>query len=41
MVNTVDATNLSRNLYLTVQMLEMDANILIALNMMDEAAGSA
>lgn len=36
-VNTVDATNLSRNLYLTVQMLEMDANILIALNMMDEA----
>lgn len=36
-VNTVDATNLGRNLYLTVQMLEMDANILIALNMMDEA----
>lgn len=36
-VNTVDATNLSRNLYLTVQMLEMNANILIALNMMDEA----
>jgi len=36
-VNTVDATNLSRNLYLTVQMLEMNANIIIALNMMDEA----
>jgi len=35
--NVLDATNLNRNLYLTVQMLEMGANVLIVLNMMDEA----
>jgi ferrous iron transport protein B len=35
-VNVVDATNLNRNLYLTVQLLEMDADVIIALNMMDE-----
>lgn len=35
--NVLDATNLNRNLYLTVQMLEMGANVLIALNMMDSA----
>lgn len=36
-VNIVDASNLERNLYLTVQLLEMGANVIIALNMMDEA----
>lgn len=36
-VNVVDATNLERNLYLTTQLMEMGANIVIALNMMDEA----
>lgn len=35
-INVVDATNLERNLYLTTQLLEMGANIIIALNMMDE-----
>ncbi|HHV79160.1 MAG TPA: ferrous iron transport protein B [Firmicutes bacterium] len=36
LVNVVDATNLARNLYLTVQLLEMGANIVVALNFMDE-----
>ncbi|MDJ0808189.1 MAG: Fe(2+) transporter permease subunit FeoB [Gammaproteobacteria bacterium] len=36
-VNIVDAANLERNLYLTVQMLEMGAPLLLALNMMDVA----
>ncbi len=36
-VSVVDATNIERNLYLTVQLLEMGANVIIALNMMDEA----
>lgn len=36
-INVIDATNIERNLYLTVQLLEMGANIVIALNMMDEA----
>lgn len=36
-INVVDATNLSRNLYLTVQLLETGANVVVALNMMDEA----
>jgi ferrous iron transport protein B len=36
-VNIVDASNLERNLYLTVQLLEMKAPLLIALNMMDAA----
>jgi ferrous iron transport protein B len=36
-VNVIDATNLERNLYLTVQMLEMDVPMVIALNMMDVA----
>lgn len=36
-VSVVDATNIERNLYLTVQLLEMGANVVIALNMMDEA----
>jgi len=37
-VNIVDASNLERNLYLTVQLLEMKAPVLVALNMMDLAA---
>ncbi len=36
-VNIVDATNLERNLYLTVQLLELGAKLVMALNMMDEA----
>ncbi len=36
-VNTVDASNVERNLYLTVQILELGANLVIALNMMDMA----
>ncbi|MFC1992987.1 FeoB small GTPase domain-containing protein [Chloroflexota bacterium] len=36
-VDIVDATNLERNLYLTVQLLEMEANLVVALNMMDMA----
>lgn len=36
-INVLDATNLQRNLYLTVQLLEMGVPLIIALNMMDEA----
>ena len=36
-INIVDATNLERNLYLAVQIMEMGAPLIIALNMMDEA----
>ena len=36
-INVIDATNLERNLYLTVQMLEMDVPMVVALNMMDVA----
>ena len=39
-VDIVDASNLERNLYLTVQLLEMGARVIIALNMMDEAESS-
>jgi ferrous iron transport protein B len=35
-VNVVDATNLERNLYLTVQLLELNVPVVLALNMMDE-----
>ena len=35
-INIVDATNLERNLYLTMQLLEMDVPMVLALNMMDE-----
>ena len=35
-INIVDATNIERNLYLTMQLLEMDVPIVVALNMMDE-----
>ena len=37
-VNIVDASNLERNLYLTVQLLEMGAPLVMALNMMDQAS---
>ncbi len=35
-INIVDATNIERNLYLTLQLLEMDIPLVVALNMMDE-----
>lgn len=35
-INIVDVTNIERNLYLTVQLLEMDIPMVVALNMMDE-----
>ncbi|HLF75344.1 MAG TPA: FeoB small GTPase domain-containing protein [Anaerolineales bacterium] len=35
-INVVDATNLERNLYLTVQLLELDVPVVVALNMADE-----
>ncbi len=37
-INIVDASNLERNLYLTVQLLELGIPVLVALNMMDVAA---
>lgn len=36
-INVVDASNLERNLYLTVQLLEMGARVVLDLNMIDEA----
>ena len=36
-VDIVDASNLERNLYLTVQLMEMGARLIVALNMMDQA----
>lgn len=39
-INIVDATNIERNLYLTMQLLEMDVPVVIALNMMDEVTGN-
>jgi len=36
-VNVVDASNLERNLYLTVQLIELETNLVVALNMMDVA----
>ena len=35
-INILDATNIERNLYLTMQLLEMDIPMVVALNMMDE-----
>lgn len=35
-INIVDATNLERNLYLTMQLIELDIPMVLALNMMDE-----
>ena len=39
-INIVDATNIERNLYLTMQLLELNIPMIIALNMMDEMSGS-
>ncbi|MBP5695209.1 MAG: ferrous iron transport protein B [Treponema sp.] len=39
-INIVDATNIERNLYLTMQLLEMDIPMVVALNMMDEVYGN-
>ena len=39
-INIVDATNIERNLYLTMQLMEMDVPMVVALNMMDEVAGN-
>lgn len=36
-INVVDSTNIERNLYLTTQLLEMGAKVVVALNMIDEA----
>ena len=40
-INIVDATNIERNLYLTMQLLEMNIPMVIALNMMDEITGNS
>ena len=39
-INIVDATNIERNLYLSMQLLEMNIPMVIALNMMDEVTGN-
>ena len=39
-INIVDATNIERNLYLTLQLLEMRIPMVLALNLMDEVTGS-
>ena len=39
-INIVDATNIERNLYLTMQLLEMGRPMVVALNMMDEVTGN-
>lgn len=39
-INILDATNIERNLYLTMQLLEMDMPMVVALNMMDEVTGN-
>ena len=39
-INIVDVTNIERNLYLTMQLLEMNIPTVVALNMMDELTGS-
>ena len=39
-INIVDATNLERNLYLTLQMMELNIPMILALNMMDEVRAS-
>ena len=40
-INIVDATNIERNLYLTMQLLEMNIPMVVALNMMDEVTGNS
>ena len=39
-IDIVDATNIERNLYLTMQLLEMEVPVVVALNMMDELAAN-
>lgn len=39
-INIVDATNIERNLYLTLQLMEMRVPMVLALNMMDEVRGN-
>ena len=39
-INIVDATNIERNLYLTLQLIEMGKPMVLALNMMDELLGN-
>ncbi len=39
-INVVDASNIERNLYLTMQLMEMDIPMVLALNMMDEVRGN-
>ena len=39
-INIVDATNIERNLYLTMQLLEMNVPMVVALNMMDEVSNN-
>ena len=39
-INIVDATNIERNLYLTMQLMELEVPMVLALNMMDEVRGN-
>lgn len=39
-INIADATNIERNLYLTMQLMELDVPMVLALNMMDELKGN-
>ncbi len=39
-INIVDASNIERNLYLTIQLMELDVPMVLALNMMDEVRGN-
>ncbi|MCQ2590241.1 MAG: ferrous iron transport protein B [Treponema sp.] len=39
-INILDATSIERNLYLTMQLLELDIPMVVALNMMDEVTGN-
>ena len=39
-INIVDATNIERNLYLTLQLMELNVPMVLALNMMDEVRGN-
>lgn len=39
-INIVDATNIERNLYLTMQLMELNIPVVLALNMMDEVEGN-
>ncbi len=39
-INIVDATNIERNLYLTLQLMELETPMVLALNMMDEVRGN-